>query len=81
MSIYVLIGIMVFALISKRLFSFLGKQITDSTQPILDEKKKKSIFEEIFGEFYTDVEDQNILEKDMSRLNREVNRHQLLRIK
>lgn len=65
MSIYVLIGIMVFALISKRLFSFLGKQITDSTQPIMDEKKKKSIFEEIFGEFYTDVEDQNILEKDI----------------
>lgn len=60
-----LIGIMVFALISKRLFSSLGKQITDSTQPILDEKKKKSIFEEIFGEFYSDVENQNIVKKDI----------------
>lgn len=54
-----------FALISKRLFSSLGKQITDSTQPILDEKKKKSIFEEIFGEFYSDVENQNIVKKDI----------------
>ncbi|MDD4684113.1 MAG: hypothetical protein PHD45_02640 [Bacteroidales bacterium] len=43
----------------------MGKQITDSTQPILDEKKKKSIFEEIFGEFYSDVENQNIVKKDI----------------
>ncbi|MFA7081785.1 MAG: hypothetical protein WC135_04155 [Bacteroidales bacterium] len=64
MSIYVLIGIAVFALISKRLFSSLGKQINDSTPPIFEEKKKKNIFEEIFGEFFADVEDQNILKND-----------------
>ena len=65
MSIYVLIGIAVFALISKRLFSSLGKQISDSTPPIFEEKKKKNLFEEIFGEFFNEGEDQNIEKKDL----------------
>ena len=60
MNEYVIIGIILFALISKRLFKSLGKQISDPTPPIFDQKKKKSVLEEIFGELFDQKEDTNI---------------------
>ena len=52
MNIYIIIGIIVFVVISKRLFSVSGRKIEDGTPPIFDENKRKSVFEGIFGEIF-----------------------------
>jgi len=61
----------VFVLISKRLFSFLGKQITDSTPPITDENGRKSLFDNIFGEIFNEKEDHIVIDKDADFLKTE----------
>lgn len=66
MSIYLVLGIIVFMLISKRLFSSFGSQTNDKTPPIFDEKQKKSIFDEIFGDIFNEKGDTNIVKKNIN---------------
>lgn len=65
MNIYIIIGIIVFVLISKKLFSVSDRKAEDKTPPIFDENKRKSIFEEIFGDIFKEEENKNIVKNEV----------------
>lgn len=69
MNEYIVIGIIVFVLISKKFFSVSGRTVDDSTPPIFDEKKRKSVFEEIFGEIFKEESNKNIVKKEVDFLD------------
>lgn len=56
MNMSLLLGLLVFVLISRRLFSFMGKQKEEENPPIEGKTKGKSIFQEIFGEVFNENE-------------------------
>lgn len=66
MNIYIIIGIIVFVVISKRLFSVLGRNNEEGTPPIFKENKRKSVFEEIFGEIFKEEGIKNIVKNEVN---------------
>lgn len=68
MNIYIIIGIIVFVLISKKFFSVNDRKVNDSTPPIFDEKRKKSVLEELFGEFFKEEGNKNIVKTEANSL-------------
>ena len=51
-------------MIYKKFFSFNDRKVNDSTPPIFDEKRKGSVLEELFGEFFKDEGNKNIVKKE-----------------
>lgn len=70
MNIYIIIGIIVFVLISKKFFSFNDRKVNDSTPPIFDEKRKRSILEELFGEIFKEESNKNIVKTEVNSLEK-----------
>jgi hypothetical protein len=66
MNVYIIIGIIVFVVISKRLFSVSDRKAEDRTPPIFDENKRKSVFEGIFGEIFKEEGTKNIVKNEVN---------------
>lgn len=68
MNIYIIIGIIVFVLISKKFFSVNDRKVEDSTPPIFDKNKRKNILEELFGEIFKEEGTRNIVKDEVDFL-------------